>query len=365
MVEYRERIKELEDELSKTSYNKRTQFHVGLIKAKIAKLKEQEIARSSGGGKTEGFTVRKTGDATVILIGFPSVGKSTLLNALTNAGSTVGAYDFTTLDVVPGLLEYKHAKIQILDVPGIVHGAATGRGRGREVLSVMRNANLVLVLIDPNFPGHYDAVMKEIYDSGLRLNQEKPDVIIKKKAKGGVDIGTTVKLTKLHKKTIESIMREMRINNADILIRTDIDADQLIDVIEGNKKYLPGIVVITKIDTVSDDIIKEISSKIKADVLVSAHNKIGIEDLKDKIFNALGFIRVYCKEVGEKADMEVPMIIQNPATIGTMCQKLHKDFIDKFKFAKIWGKSAKFDGQRFNNQKHTLSDNDVVELHIR
>ncbi|MBN2458339.1 GTP-binding protein [Candidatus Woesearchaeota archaeon] len=365
MVDYQQRIKELEDELKKTPYNKRTQHHIGLVKAKIAKLKDQDIARSSSKGKSEGYSVRKTGDGTVILIGFPSVGKSTLLNALTNAKSEVGSYDFTTLDVIPGLLEYKHAKIQVLDVPGIVHGAASGRGRGKEVLAVMRNADLVMVLVDANHPEHHNAVLKEIYDSGLRLNQQSPDVRIKKKARGGISIGTTVRLKKIDKKTIEAILREMRISNADVIIRTDIDADQLIDVIEGNKRYVPGITLITKADTVSKEEIHELKKEIMPDILISAQKSVGIEELKERIFDSLGFIRIYCKEVNKKADLDVPMILKKPVTIATMCTKLHKDFLDRFRFAKVWGNSAKFPGQIFHKTDHTLKDKDIVELHIR
>ena len=129
----RERIKELEEELSTTKYNKRTQGHIGLVKAKIARLKEEQQRKQAGKGKTEGYSVKRSGDATAIIVGFPSVGKSTLLNALTNAKSEVAAYAFTTLTCIPGLMEYKHAKIQILDVPGIVEGAASGRGRGKEI----------------------------------------------------------------------------------------------------------------------------------------------------------------------------------------------------------------------------------------
>ena len=87
MVDYSAQIKELEERISKTKYNKKTQHAIGLYKAKIARLKETQIKRSSGGKKGEGYSVKKTGDATVVLCGFPSVGKSTLLNSITNTAS--------------------------------------------------------------------------------------------------------------------------------------------------------------------------------------------------------------------------------------------------------------------------------------
>jgi uncharacterized protein len=183
------KVKELEDELRKTKYNKSTQGHIGLIKAKLAKLKEDQVKKASGKGKTEGYSVRRTGDGTAILVGFPSVGKSTLLNALTNANSPVGAYSFTTLTCIPGLLEYKHAKIQVLDVPGIVQGAATGRGRGKEVLACAQSADLVMMIVDAFNPQHLNVIQKEIYETGLRLNQKLPIVKIAKKSKGGIDLG--------------------------------------------------------------------------------------------------------------------------------------------------------------------------------
>ena len=76
----RKKIKELEDELSRTKYNKRTQGHIGLIKAKIALLKEKQVKRRKGKGKTEGYTVRKSGDATVIMVGFPSEDEEAFVN---------------------------------------------------------------------------------------------------------------------------------------------------------------------------------------------------------------------------------------------------------------------------------------------
>ena len=362
-----ERIKELEEEVSNTKYNKRTQHAIGLMKAKLAMLKERATQRASV-GKAKGdnrFAVRRTGEGTVVLLGYPSVGKSTLLNKLTNAKSDVARYAFTTLRAVPGIMEYKHSKIQIIDVPGIVSGAASGHGRGKEVLGMLRTADLILILVDALFPEHYGAIIEEIYQTGIRIQQEKPDVRITKKERGGITIGATVPLTRIDQKTIVDIAREMRLNNADIFIKTDIDADQLIDVISNNRVYTKSIAVITKIDLIDEEELKRLKGRIKPDVVVSAENDIGIAELKEKIFEIMGFIRIFLKEVNKHADMEEPLIMFKGSNIRDVCLKLHKDFVDKFKFARIWGKSAKFDGQVFRRLDKELSDGDILELHMR
>ncbi len=361
---YDRKVKELEEEISTTKYNKKTQGHIGLVKAKLAKLKEDYQRKAAAKGSGQGFSVRRSGDATVIMVGFPSVGKSTLLNAITNANSPVGAYAFTTLTCIPGLLEYNSAKIQVLDVPGVVEGAATGRGRGREVLACAQSADLVIILLDVFDPGHLDVVKNEIYETGLRLNQKFPDVKISKKPKGGIDIGSTVRLTKLNEESIKNILKEFRMDNSSIVIREDITDDQLIDVIEGSKRYIPAIVVLNKIDMVDQKELENIKKLVRPDICISAEQKINIEELKELIFRKLDFIRVYCKESGKRADMGVPLIMRRKDTLRSVCMKLHKDFASKFRFARIWGKSVKFPGMVLRRLDHVVEDNDVVEIHV-
>ena len=364
MADYLDRIKEYEDELRKTKYNKRTQHSIGLLKAKIAILKERQVARGKKGPRTEGYNIKRSGDGSAIMVGFPSAGKSSILNVITNANSPVGDYEFTTLDVIPGLLEYKHAKIQILDVPGIVRGAASGRGRGKEVLSVIQNADMVLMIVDVLRPDAYPVIQKEIYDARVRLNQEKPDVRIRKKIKNGIRIGKTVKLPELKDETIVAICKEFRISNAEVLIRTPITADQFIDVIERNKIYIPGVVVLNKIDLVSSERLEEIKKEIKPDICISAQTELNTEILKEIIFQKMNYIRIYCKEAGKPADLKEPLILKDGMTIRDMCHKLHKDFVKQFKFAKVWGPSSKFGGQILM-LKHKLKDEDIVEIHVR
>ncbi|MGM5483797.1 MAG: OBG GTPase family GTP-binding protein [Nanobdellota archaeon] len=360
----KQKIADLEEQISNTRYNKKTQHAIGLMKAQLASLKEKLSAgKGSNASSDYGYNVRKTGDATAVLLGFPSSGKSTLLNNLTNKDSEVADYAFTTLSVIPGILEYKKSKIQILDVPGIVEGAASGTGRGKEVLQVLRTADLIIKVIDPFKPQQREKLDKEVYESHVRLNESPPDVKIKKKVKGGIDISRTVDTPELDDETIKTILKQFRILNADILIRSKIDADKFIDVIENNKVYVPGITIVTKKDLLDDKKKKDIDY-LEPDLFISAQENINIDELKEMIFNKFGFIRIYLKEINKKADLEEPMIMKREDTLKDLCSKLHKDFIDKFRFARLWGSSAKFEGQKIENLEHEIEDNDVIELHM-
>ena len=131
-----EQIADIQTEIDKTQKNKATEHHLGKLKAKIAKLKaeqEKRQAHAKSSGPAKGFEVKKSGDATVTLVGFPSVGKSTLIVQVTDAQSETGGYAFTTLPCIPGVMEHRGAKIQILDLPGLIKGAADGKGRGKEL----------------------------------------------------------------------------------------------------------------------------------------------------------------------------------------------------------------------------------------
>ncbi|HII09971.1 TPA: GTP-binding protein, partial [Candidatus Micrarchaeota archaeon] len=99
-------------EYSKTKYNKATNKHLGILRKKISEIKKS-IVESGRGQKGKGFFVKKTGDATVALMGFPSTGKSSIINVLTSAKSKTARYEFTTTTVIPGIMFYNEARIQI------------------------------------------------------------------------------------------------------------------------------------------------------------------------------------------------------------------------------------------------------------
>ncbi len=358
---YEEEIQRLEEELRNTKYNKHTQFHIGQLKAKIARLKS-ESEKKSGGKKGAGYSIKKSGDATVLLVGFPSVGKSTLLNNLTNAESKIGEYDFTTLDVIPGMMEYNGARIQILDIPGIIKGASKGKGRGREILSVMRNADLIVIMADRKNVETYKIIEEELYNAGFRLNKNPPDIVIHKKLTGGIDVNSTTKLTKINSDIIKSVLNEFKITSADVIIREDIGVDELIDVVMRNRVYVPCIRILNKCDELSDEERRKFEQN--GWIAISAQSGANVNFLKKIIWKKLGLSRIYMKRIGKEPDMNEPLIFRGNVTVRDVARKIHKDaFGNRVEYAKIWGNSAKFPGQRVGPER-LLQDGDIVELHV-
>jgi small GTP-binding protein len=363
-----EKIKAIEDEIHKTQINKATEFHIGLLKAKMARLRREMEENTHGktvstGGENAGFDIRKTGDATVVLTGLPSVGKSTLLNALTNAKSRVASYQFTTLTAVPGIMDYRGAKIQILDLPGIIEGASVGKGIGKRVLSVARNADLVLIVLDVFQPNHLRILKNELAEIGIKLNQKSPNVTVEKTPMGGVSVNTLVP-TKLKPNLIKEILRVFGIHNGRITIReTDLTEDQLIDVLNGNRVYVSSLTVLNKIDLVNQGFVREIQSKIENNFIpISADANINIDALKEAIYKKLDFIRIYMRpKRGGETDYKEPMIIRKGSTVADVCNKVHRNMIKDFRFAQIWGKSAKFNGQKVGLD-HVLIDEDILTI---
>jgi len=218
-----DRIKELEERLASTIPNKATQRSINYIKAQLAKLRESLIkivsSKKGGGG---GFGIKKSGDAQVAFIGFPSVGKSSLLNLLTEGDthSKVAAYDFTTVTAIPGMMDIEDAKIQLIDLPGIILGAATGKGRGKEVLGAVRSAELILIIICFRQDGTINFtdlknIRNELFNASIRLNTQPPRISIKKQTRGGIHF-TSKGHQLMDKNEVKSLINELGLRNAGV-----------------------------------------------------------------------------------------------------------------------------------------------------
>jgi len=366
-----EEIEAIEKEIAETPYNKSTEEHIGRLKAKLAQKKEKlETQQQAGSGGGGGYAVEQTGDATVALVGFPSVGKSTLINALTNADSEVGDYEFTTLDVNPGMLEFRGADIQLLDVPGLVAGAAGGRGGGREVLSVVRTADLIVFLLSAFEIDQYQRLSRELYDNKIRLDTDPPSIRVTKKGKGGIDINASGDLS-LDERTIKEVLRERGFVNANVTIRGDPDIDELVDGVMDNRVYLPSMVVVNKVDLVDGSYVETVESDLAEvgvepgeAVFISASEERGLDALKRRLWEELELIRIYMDKPGRGVDYEEPLILRRGESVDDALHKLGGTFDERFRFARVTGSSAKHDEQQVGRD-HVLADEDVLRIVAR
>jgi len=358
-----QRIKEIEDEMAKTQKNKATSYHLGQLKAKLAKLKRELLtpAGKGGGGPGVGFDVARTGIATVGFVGFPSVGKSSLMSGLTGTTSEVAAYEFTTLTTVPGTMDVKGASIQILDLPGIIEGAKDGKGRGRQVIAVARSCNLLFLVLDVLKPLNDKKIIEaELEGFGIRLNKQPPNLTVRKKEKGGIAITNTVPLTHLDHDEIKAVMSEYRLSNADVMIRCDATVEDLIDVIEGNRVYIPAIYVLNKIDAISIEEL-DLLYKIPNSVPISAKQWWNIDELIDVMWDKLDLARVYTKPRGQLPDYSSPVVLRrSKASVEDFCNAIHKEIAKQTKYAIVWGTSAKHARGQKVGLDHVLEDEDVV-----
>ncbi|KAF2323807.1 hypothetical protein GH714_037177 [Hevea brasiliensis] len=323
--------------MARTQKNKATAHHLGLLKAKLAKLRRELLEPTSkgGGGAGQGLMLLK--------VEMPE---------------------------------------SLLDLPGIIEGAKDGKGRGRQVISTARTCNCILIVLDAIKPiTHKRLIEKELEGFGIRLNKEPPNLTFRKKDKGGINFVSTVANTHLDLETVKAICSEYRIHNADITLKYDATADDLIDVIEGSRIYMPCIYVLNKIDQITLEEL-EILDKLPhyaqsasiclSDCLFattayfvlvySAHLEWNLDGLLEKIWEYLDLTRIYTKPKGLNPDYEDPVILSSKRrTVEDFCNRIHKDMVKQFKYALVWGSSAKHKPQRVGKE-HELEDEDVVQI---
>src|SRR4030042_389185 len=342
MITIDEQIQNLEKEIRETPYHKGTERHIGILRARIARLKDKQLdqeTKSKKGGGGGGYAIKKEGNASVVLIGPPSVGKSTLLNKLTNANSKVAPYAFTTVSVIPGMMNFKDAKIQILDVPGLIEGAEEGKGRGREVLSVARGSDLLIIMTEVGKIDALERISKALLRNGIRTNQEKPKVSLEKKLSGGIIIHSNFK-QEFDKEIIKNIAYEYGIKNAEITIKEKLNLDRLLDSFSTSRVYIKAIFIVNK-----SDLGKNIKDNIYKPIFISASKNINLNILRDTIWKNLNFVRVYLVKSEEEPDFSNPIISKKGDTLEDVGLKISSNFFENKKGAKLWGPGATFPGQ--------------------
>ncbi len=344
-------------------------------------------------------------------MGFPSVGKSTLLTKLTGTFSEVAAYEFTTLTCVPGVIRYRGAKIQLLDLPGIIEGAKDGKGRGRQVIATARTCNLIIIVLDVLKPlTHKRLIEHELEGFGIRLNKAPPAISYRKKERGGIAFTASPDCTRLDLDAVKAVLSEYRVHNADVHVRGDCDVDDLVDVIEGNRTYVPAVYAVNKVREDREDeeggeetgvggggepecaflstspfwtslplsffhhshatrqidqiTLEELSimAKLPHYVPVCAYLEWNLDGLVQAVWERLALTRIYTKPKGKLPDWNDPVVLSgaNP-TVEDFANRIHRSMMKQFKWALVWGASARHRPQRVGKE-HVLQDEDVVQI---
>lgn len=304
-----DKVTYLEEMLSIVPKHKGTDHLRADLRKKLSKLKD--AARSKKGVKrhVSAYHIDKEGAGQVAVIGPPNVGKSALLNAVTNATPEVSPAPFTTWGPTPGMMPIENTQVQLIDTPPL-----SDEYIDPEFLNLVRRADLVLVLLD--LQADPVGQLNDVFET-LRENRIAPQY-----------------------------MREE-------------------DEEEGYTLYVPCLVLVNKYDGEEYgehyQIFQELKDHNCPTIPISTETGYNLETMKQAVFEQLGVIRVYSQPPGRKPDLNAPFVIHKGATVGEFAAKVHKDFEENLKSARIWGKSADFDGQMVSRD-HVLADEDIVEL---
>jgi len=288
--EGRERIREVNALLAELP-DYRNGPYADLRKSLLAEIDDTRVR--SGAVHRDSIAVRREGAAQIALVGPPNVGKSSLLQALSEIQIKTGDYPFTTLRPIPALTRIGGVLIQLVEIPGLIEGATEDRGGGRALLGVLRSADAIVYCARADAdPGELRPVLAEVALAGI----EKPAFIAATRADEAPP-----------------------------------------DAIDGLRAAFPGLEVLA----------------------VSVLDEASLEAFRDAAWRLTGLIRVRLRTMGE-TDPE-PLALAPGASVEDVADWIHHDIAASFVGARVWGPSARFDGQRVGRE-HQVQDGDVVEI---
>lgn len=193
---------------------------------------------------------------------------------------------------------------------GIIEGAAQGKGRGRQVIAVARTADLVIIMLDATKPNvHRELLERELESVGIRLNKAKPNIYFKQKKGGGLSFNSTCTLSRCNEKMVQTILHSFKIFNAEVLFREDHTEDDFIDVVTGNRVYLPCLYVYNKIDQIAIEEVNRLAHEPNS-VVVSCNMQLNLDYLLERLWEDLSLIRVYTKKPGQPPDFDDCLILR-------------------------------------------------------
>jgi ribosome-interacting GTPase 1 len=364
-----EKIRALEEFLSAVPKHKGTENIRQWARRRLAELREeQEEARRRRRGGGPKIFLEKAGAAQAVLIGPPNSGKSSLLASLTNARPQVSPYPFTTTKPVPGMLQYEDIQFQLVDTPPLLLDQPESPINNR-ILGLARNADMIILVVSlasDNSAGDLKQMISMLEDRGIVITPQKGIVrITKDRSQVGLRIVLRGKMVGFTEDDLRRLLSSYRIYNAIVEIEGEVTLDDVESAIYSSRVYKPSVILVTHADIkVPMSKAEALARAIPKGVPVLAGSALtgkGFERLGEIMFKTLNIIRVYTKQPNKEPDPN-PLILRRGATVLDAARRIHKDLARKFRYAKIWGPSAHYPGQRVGGT-HVLEDGDIVEIH--
>ncbi|MFW9957221.1 MAG: GTPase [Candidatus Odinarchaeota archaeon] len=366
-----QRIVELEKLLSLAPNHKGGERMVADYRKKLAQLKallekrrEQERARRSGGGVEEGV-IRKEGAGQICLIGVTNSGKSTLINAVTNAKLDVGDYPFTTPLPTPAMLTLEDINIQLVEIPGLFEGSHE-TGIGRQALAVVRNTDCIAIIVDlsQDIELQMKVILGELDTARIRLNKEKTAVRVERVGLGGHMIyGAQNYQGDIEE--VKEFLSARRISNIIVRFQKPATFQQLVDALDTSVAYVRAMIVATKGDVQGSVArFKELEENYSSrfDIIpISAEKRENLDGMSWAFYRHLDILRVYTKIPGKQRERK-PIVLPEGSVVEDAAAKIHKElFIERFRSAVIFRENDKIK-RRVVGLNYPLQDSDVIQL---
>ena len=362
-----DKIKALEEALSLIPDHKGTEKLRGRIKRRIAELKrEAERKAALKAARKDYFNIPKEGAAQIAIIGVANSGKSSLLKALTNAKPQISYYPLTTTLPTPGMMMYDNVELQLVELPAILTENLEETQFTNRSIGFAKNSDLILILLDGGLDPakQLEKILEILNESGITLKPKRCEIEIEKKDSGGIRFVTFGRL-EADTREIISLLQSIGIKNAVVKVSGDAGIEDFEDLVIREVVHKKAVIAVNKMDKIgstSPDLLRKIIGSEEVPIIeVSAEKGYGLEKLKQAILKSLDLIRVYTRKGGVKSDK--PIILPRNSTIKDLAEVIHREFAEKMKYAKVWGRSVRIQGQRVGPD-HILEDGDVVEIKL-
>jgi len=365
-----EKVRLMREFLSLCPKHKGTAKLLAQVKRQMALLqREIETKKAQRKGVGPKFFIEKEGAAQIAILGPTNVGRSSFLAAVTNANPLISPTPYTTVKPVPGMLPYEDIQFQLVEAPALMKGAADGKAEGLQTLSLARNADGIIVMVDlANRPQEQLLMVTDELEKA-RLLIEPPQgqaEIIRQgygagiRVLGGQMVGCTVE-------DVGRLLADYRIQTAMVRIRGKVTLEDIEDSIFASALHKPTIVVANKADLPEarqglKDLMEFVGQRLQVFPVSSKYGQ-GLEKIGEALFKMLGIVRVYTKEIQRREPSLEPFVVKGEATVIDIAKLIHSEFYKNFKYARIWGPSAKYPGIKVGS-KHTLEDGDILEIHV-